>query len=158
MSAALILHKGLRGTSTSTSICLSRSPLFLASLAYCVFRLDPPSPKAMCYEPLGLWYVTLAFPLASSHISFLTLGRRVVELTNKAKTKTLMLDADTKITNIALNHEFSSTDGDPRSSIKLASNGHAGTICTLTPGKVSLSKPHTLSDAYSPHLNRPNRP
>ena len=68
----------------------------------------------------------------------LTKDHRVVELTKVDNAKTMTLDADTKITNICLNHEGGRRDESSRSSIKLTSNGHTGTICTLTPGKVNL--------------------
>jgi hypothetical protein len=63
----------------------------------------------------------------------------------------MTLDADTKITNICLNHELASRVEGSQSSLKLMSNGHAGTICTLTPGKVSLRAPRCSPDEPSPH-------
>ena len=78
------------------------------------------------------------------------MDHRVVELTKQNNVKTMILDADTKITNICLNHELASRVEGSQSSLKLMSNGHAGTVCTLTPGKVSLRAPRSFSDESPP--------
>jgi hypothetical protein len=78
------------------------------------------------------------------------MDHRVVELTKQNNVKTMILDADTKITNICLNHELASRVEGRQSSLKLMSNGHAGTVCTLTPGKVSPRAPRSFSDESPP--------
>jgi len=87
---------------------------------------------------------------ASDHFHLLTVDHRIVELTEKDSTKTMTLDTDTKITNICLNHDLASRVTGSQSSIRLMSNGHAGTICTLTPGKVSPRALRSFFD-MSPH-------
>ena len=76
--------------------------------------------------------------LTPDPLPLLITDHRIVELTREDNSKTVTLDADTKITNICLDHEAKRRDESSRSSIKLTSNGHTGTICTLSPGKVSL--------------------
>lgn len=127
--------------------------------------LPPVSPycrNIMCFEPKGLWCVSLLTPSPSptDRLLFLLATRhRVVELIPADNVKTITLDEDTKITNVCLSHDTSSRSKDfMPSSIKLRSNGHVGTICTLTPTKVCLLVLQSFQRGLTIFRARPNKP